>query len=425
MRNFKFTRNPYLLFLPFLLFFIVFVLKFSNDALEGDEGGYIFFAKNILHGFYSPASPDINLWWGPGYPLILTPFISLGLPLMCLTLLNAVFQYLSIVLLFKAMQQFLSFRKSLIFSLCWAFCYIAYSYMTLMQTEVFTTFLIAILIYASIKGFNDQGNKYLYLAGFILGYIALTKVIFGYVLMFLLVGSLFLWLKKRSAPNYRKSALIMIIAFATTMPYLIYTYNLTGKLFYWGNSGGMSLYWMSTPYENEYGSWDNETFTANHIDGDIASNTSTTLLKVNHQKDIDEVLKYKGVEKDNAYKKIAIANIKAHPLKYIKNIVSNISNLLFGFPNTYSFQRPLLKIWYFSILFSLTVLSFILTIINWRKIPYSLQCLVVFAFLYLGGSSLVSGGNRQFIVIVPLLLLWIAYMINNAVTLKIKFDKNT
>ena len=420
MRNFKLTRNPYLLFSPFLILFIVLVLKLHTDGMRGDEGGYIMFAQNLLHGFYSPPAPDIDLWWGPGYPILLTPFVALHLPLICITLMNAVFQYLSIVLLFKAMLQFIEFRKALLFSLFWAFCYSSYYYIYSILTETFTIFLISLLLLFLVNAFNNRINKYIYLSGFILGYIALTKVIFGYVLLLLFLGSVLLWIKNRKANNYKKSALIMLIAFITVMPYLIYTHNLTGRLFYWGNSGGMSLYWMSTPYENEYGSWDSESFTANSIDANIAG--TTALLKLNHQKDLDDVLKYKGVQKDDAYKKIAINNIKTHPKKYIKNIIANISNLLFGFPGTYTYQRPLLKIWYFSILYSLMIFCFIPTIINWRKISYCIRFLFVFAFIYLGISSLVSGGNRQFVIIVPVLLFWIAYIINKSMTIKIKFD---
>jgi len=422
MRNFKLTNNPYLFFSPFLIIFIVLVLKLHTDVMEGDEGGYIMFAQNLLHGFYSPPAPDINLWWGPGYPILLTPFVALRLPLIYITLMNAVFQYLSIVLLFKAILQFVEFRKALLFSLFWAFCYSSYSYMASILTETFTVFLISLLVLFLVNAFNSRITKYIYLSGFILGYIALTKVIFGYVLLLLFLGSVLLWIKNRRVNNYQKSALIMLIAFITVMPYLIYTHNLTGRLFYWGNSGGMSLYCMSTPYENEYGSWFNESFTANLIDADIAGTTS--LLKLNHQKDIDYILKYKGVQKDDAYKKIAVNNIKTHPIKYIKNIIANISNLLFGFPGTYTYQRPLLKIWYFSILYSLMIFCFIPTIINWRKISYCIRFLLVFAFIYFGGSSLVSGGNRQFVIIVPVLLFWIAYIINKSMTLKINFDKN-
>jgi len=422
MRKLMLVRNPFLLFSPFLVLFILLVLKQHADVMEGDESGYIYFAKNLLQGFYSPPAPDINLWWGPGYPILLMPFIALGLPLICITMMNAIFQYFSFILLFKAIVQFVDFRKALLFSLFWAFCYSSYQYLAMILTESFTIFLISVFIFSIVKVFDNRINKYLFISGFILGYIALTKVIFGYVILFLLLVSLLLWIKKRNILNYRRSASIMLIALATVMPYLLYTYNLTGRIFYWGNSGGMSLYWMSTPFENEYGSWYNESLTTKSINSDNAG--TTALLRLNHQKDIDKVMKHVGVQKDDEYKKIEINNIKTHPKKYMKNIFANISNMLFGVPNTYSYERPILKIWYFSILYTLMIFCVIPTIINWRKIPFSIRFLLVFAFIYLGGSSIVSVYNRQFLIIVPVLIFWIAYIINKSWHIKIKFDKD-
>ncbi len=421
MRNIKISKNPYILFSPFLLLFVLYVLKMHSDSMDGDEGGYIKFAENLLNGFYSPPAPDINLWWGPGYPMILVPFLALSLPVICITLMNALFQYLSIVFLFKSLLQFVSFRKALLFSLFWAFCYSSYVHISFILTEPFTIFLISLLIFTLTKAFNNKWKGYLYISGFIIGYIALTKVIFGYVILLLLLGSILLWIINRNNPNYRKGALIMLIAFATVTPYLTYTYSLTGKLLYWGNSGGMSLYWMSTPYETEFGDWNNEKLGADLNDPERPG--AAVNLQLNHQKDIDEVLKFKAVERDEAYKKIAVTNIKNHPVKFIKNIVSNISNLIFGFPGSYTYQRPLLKIWYFSILYTLMLFCLIPTIINWRKLHYSVRFLLVFAFIFFGGSSVVGGYSRQFVIIIPLFIFWIAYIMNEFLSVRLLFNK--
>ena len=65
----------------------------------------------------------------------------------------------------------------------------------------------------------------------------------------MLIGSGFLWIINRKGINYQKGIIILLIAFATIAPYLIYTYHLTGRIYYLGTSGGNNLYWMSTPYE--------------------------------------------------------------------------------------------------------------------------------------------------------------------------------
>ena len=48
----------------------------------------------------------------------------------------------------------------------------------------------------------------------------------------------------------RTIALVYALALVWCLPYLAHTYSLTGRWFYWGSSGGMSLYWMSTPYRD-------------------------------------------------------------------------------------------------------------------------------------------------------------------------------
>jgi hypothetical protein len=415
MINFKESKNPYLLFAPFLLFFIAFILLLHTNSNEGDETRYLMFAQNLLHGFYSPPAPDINLWNGPGYPLILMPFVGLRLPLICMTLMNAIFYYLSIIFLFKALRLFLTFQKAFFVSLFWACFFNSYQKIPRINSETFTLFLISLLIFCLHKAFNNESNQYLFLSGFIIGCIVLTKIIFGYVLVLMLIGGGLLWMINRNAKDYRKGILIMLIALATTAPYLIYTYHLTGRIFYWGNSGGISLYWMSTPYHGEFGDyWHGE-------------------APAWHQKDLALVADLKGIERDDALKKIAFNNIKAYPLKYAQNWMANIGRLFFNFPysptsDSYNSVgnplRSLLMLPLNAILFLLVIYSFFITLINWKNIEYSIRFLFCFVFLYLGTSSVVSAYSRQFYIIVPILLFWIAYIAEKSLTIKFKFVKN-
>lgn len=412
--NFKSSKNPYLLFSPFLLFFIVFVLLFPTNGNEGDEGRYLMFAQNLLHGFYSPSSPDINLWNGPGYPLILVPFVGLRLPLLWITILNAVFYYLSIILLFKALQLIVTFRKALLFSLFWACFFSAYQKMPRINSETFTLLLVSLLIFCVLKGLNFKSNKYLFLSGIVIGCIVLTKIIFGYVLMVMLIGNALLWATNRNSIHFRKGILILLIALTAASPYLVYTYHLTGRLFYWGNSGGISLYWMSTPNKGEFG---------DYWHGEPPSW---------HQKDLKAIAGYKGVARDDELKRIAFSNIKAHPLKYAQNWMANIGRLFFNFPYTPTSDayhdvgnplRGLLMLPLNATVFLLMLYSLFITLVNWKNIEYYIRFLFCFVFLYLGASSFVSAYSRQFYVIVPALLFWIAYITKKSLTIKIKFKK--
>jgi 4-amino-4-deoxy-L-arabinose transferase-like glycosyltransferase len=421
MKSKLYYKNPFLLFLPFLLLFMAYILKLHSNNLQGDESRYIFFVKNMIQGFYSPKAPDINLTNGPCYPLIILPFYALNTSKLFIALMNALFQYLSIVFLFKALRQIVPFYLSLSFTLFWAFCFSSYNYMILIYTEPLTALLISLIAFFVIKGYKSSEAKNYYIAGLLFGYLALTKVIFGYVIAIMLLAILLLWFKNLKAIRARNGAIMMIIAFAVTLPYLVYTYSLTGRIFYWGSAGNDSLYWMSTPYEYEYGTWNNLAFDANPEGPE--KDLGIKLLTENHAKDFESIKELKGIEYDEALKKIALSNIKSHPVKYIKNWFSNISRMLFGFPGNYTFEVPLLKIWYFSIVYTLIIYAGIMTIFTWKNLPYSIRLLFCLSFIYLGGSSLVSADNRQFVIILPALYVWIAYILQQTIKINFKPDQ--
>ncbi len=339
----RITKNPFLLFSPFLIIFLTGIFVFHKDTLQGDESRYLTYADNLLKGYYTLPGAKLDLGNGPGYPLFLLPFVALHLPVIVMVLMNAVFFYLSIVLIYKILIQFVSVRLSLIFSLVWA-CYInAYEWMNVIYPETIAIFLVSLIIYLIVKAFNTENSsgtkKYLYLSGFLIGYLALVKPIFGYVMMVMLIGSGSLLIFNWRILNYRKGIIILSIALATTAPYLIYTYHLTGKLFYWSSFGGDNLYWMSTPYDGEYGDWFNfEKINDPTLDVRYKFLDYDESIKSNHLKDYNEVMKYNGVERDDAYKKIAVSNIKSHPVKFIQNCISNVSRLVFNFPYSYKNQ---------------------------------------------------------------------------------------
>jgi hypothetical protein len=420
------SRNPFLLFLPFLLFYVVFIIIMYSESNIGDEGRYIFFANNLLHGFYSPPAPNINLLSGPGYPIILLPFVALHLPKIGLILLNAVFHYLSIIFLFKTLYQFVSYKKTVIFSLFWACYYVAYQNMSRVSTEPFAMLLVILLIFCLSKAFNQtkpkQANTYTGISGFVFGYLALTKVIFAPIIIFMTIGIFFLWVINRKTIIYLKGVFILLIAFATLLPYLAYTYSITNRLMYFG-TGSDNIYWMSTPYEGEYGDWKGP-LTINPVyNGNYNIPGAGDTLIAHHQKDYEEIYKLKGeLEQDDAFKRIAIENIKSNPYKYAQNIFFNFGRMIFHYPFSHAIQRPkpLYVMPLNGILLTFILLSIIPTFINWRKILFPIRFLLFIALLYMGASSLISAETRMFTIIVPILLVWFAFIIQKTLKINIK-----
>src|SRR6266404_382684 len=93
--------------------YLVIVIVASSAAFEGDEAGYVYNATRMIRG---PAvSPqDLRLWWGPGYPILLIPFIVLGVPWIVVKLLNVVFLFGAILYCYALLRRYLDRRTALI-----------------------------------------------------------------------------------------------------------------------------------------------------------------------------------------------------------------------------------------------------------------------------------------------------------------------
>ena len=375
-------------------------------VLMGDEPRYLQYAHNLLNGYFSPKG-QVDLWSGPGYPLFLASFMKLGFNVIGLRCINAFLQYASIVLLFKTLQLWVNHQKAFWFALAWACYYIAFKEMLYVYTEPLTSLLIICIAYTLSK---TKDNKSFVLPGLLIGYLALVKIMFGYVIGFCLLAFAFIYLIKKQK-SYLQFALVFIVALVTTLPYLLYTHNLTGRVFYWGNSGGMSLYWMSTPIETEYGDWNDAQFRA-YCDYDSTMPCNAAYFAKGHQADYDQIFKFDGVARDDAFKQKAIENIKSHPTKYAKNMVANFGRLFFGLPNSYNTIRmqQLWRIFPNAFVFCMLLISLFFGLKHFKKHPPVFYCFLLLLFTYLGATLLVSAQQRQLYVVLPLMLIWFAWL---------------
>lgn len=422
----RLIRNPYFIFLPFLLYYIYFIVINKWPTLYGDEIRYTNFAWRLLHGYYSLPAPNINLWNGPGYPIVIALFMALKQHALYITLANAFFMYLGVVFLCQSIKLLSNRKMALLFSLPLAVYPNALSMLPILYTEAFTGLLVSALIYALVLYHTKRSNKYLLLSGLLLGYLTLTKVIFGYVLVLSIVASIALLFYKRNRKYHLASVKILLIAFAISVPYLVYTYHITGKLFYWGNSGGMSLYWMSTPYNNEYGDWKLPELNNNQYPNLIKSPEGAALLKKNHLKEIRTILKHNDVEQDALFKQAAIKNIEAHPLKFASNYYNNCSRMLFNFPYSYSYQDAAIvgNIVRGSLILWLSVFCLAISIINWRAVVYPVKFILLLTGVYLLLSGALSAYPRQLDVVIPVLLFWAAVTLFRMKKINLRFVGN-
>jgi len=420
------TVSPFLLFFPFFPLYVAIILVFHSNVLADDEARYLMYAKNLIHGYYAAPPPNDTIINGPGYPIILMPFVAVNAPVLWAILANALFYYLSIVFLYKTLLRISSFKIALFVSLFWACYYNSFQDMLYIYTEPLTCLVVSLLLYFFTRAFEPQTHqgkrKYIYLAGIAMGYLALTKIVFCYVVLFIFIGSCLVWVLNRKSINHRRNLAISLIAFATMLPYFIYTYNLTGRIYYVGNPGADALYWLSNPYKLEYGDW--LTYPRDPGPDIYRVHFSQDSLDAHHRKDFDSIYQFDGAKRDDAFRSIAMKHIKSHPVKFIENCISNIGRMLFSFPNSYTLQnnKTLLRLPLNGLIVVLCIFCLIPTILNWKRISYPLRFLLFFVLIYLGLSTVVSGLTRMFTVVVPIFLIWIAYIIQRTLTVRLKFQ---
>jgi hypothetical protein len=409
LTNLYLGLNIYFQLIPFLFLYLTKCFILAKNVLVGDEIRYVWYANNLLSGFYSPSYPEIYLWSGPGYPLFLAPFIFFKFPFIALRLLNVFLLYFSLIISYKTFSIYSSKKSSFFYTILLGLYYPIFEMLPLILTESLTWFLVSLICFLFIKNFKQKtiSWKLIFLSAFSIAYLAMTKVIFGYVIVFMLFVSVFMFLLREFSFSAKKSILIFLISFVFCLPYLLYTYNLTNKLFYWSNSGGMSLYTMSTPYTNELGDW---------------KTIAELQLNPNHKVFMDSISKLKPLEIDEAFKAAAIENIKSHPNKYLSNWIANVGRLIFSYP--YSNTQQTINSYFYIVpnmfIIVLIVLAFVVSIVHYKRIPQGLIFLFLFILIYLFCSSLVSAYRRMFYITMPFWFFFISFAFNNIISFKIK-----
>ena len=401
--------NIYYKLIPFLLLYITICILFPKDVSIGDQGRYLHYANNLLSGFYSPPPPNIDLWSGPGYPAFLVPFVFFKVPLVGLRLLNAFLLYFSLIISYKTFSIYSSKKGAILYTILLGLYFPIFELLRQILTESLAWFLISLVCFLFVKNYQQKNISWrlIFLSAFSIAYLAMTKVIFGYVILLMLFVSIFMFLLPRFRSLAKKSTLIFLISFVLCLPWLLYTYSLTNKPFYWSNSGSMSLFTMSSPYANELGDW-----------GDI----DKLQLNKNHKVFMDSISKLKTLEIDEAFKTEAIKNIKNHPKKYFSNWIANIGRLLFSYPYSNTEQKITS---YFTIIpnmfvIVLIVFAFVISAVHWRRLPEEMILLMLFVMIYLFGSTLLSAYNRMFFITMPFWFFFLAYFFSNIVSIKIR-----
>ena len=396
--------------LPLFIIHILLIVMYSQGhpgLVAGENRYYTDAVKLIEHGEQAVGKDPVP-WNGPGYPLFLVPFVLLHVPNIVMRLANAGLMLLGALYLLRSLRYYVATRWAYVAVYCMGLYPVLLKYLPRIITEPFCIFLSCGLVFHIIHMKRIPERRWLHLvaAGVYFGFLALAKVLFGYVIavaiVFFLVSLLIQ--RKRSA---LRPLLVACIALAICVPYLYRNYSRTGKPFYWAQAGGLSLYWMSSPFEEEYGDW--------------LSGTKSWLGNYwkaeKHHEFLETLKRLPAVERDDTLRREAIRNIKDHPGKFATNWVANITRLFIHHPFSYKEQamRDLRILIPGSVLLVLCLLCMIPTVGSWRGIPSEVRQVFLLGLFYVAGNSLLSAYDRMLLPVFPMMAVWLAYMLARTV----------
>lgn len=404
----KSNRVIGLFFLAIMGYYLLVCIFCAHQPLVNDEGRYCQYAENLTKGFYAPLDTK-NLWNGPGYPLFISIFILFEIPIVAAKYCNAFFLIGAVLFLYRSLCLYTSIRKAFWCTVLFALYPPLLPELPRLLTESLSVFLVSGFVYFVLRSFRDKDALFAAAACLFGAYLMLTKVFYAYVIT---SGILLFLLLSLFRIDFLRAAIICSGCLVCCLPYLVYTYSLTGKLFYWANSGGTALHCMTNPNVQEYGDW----FTDQEIFEDE---------RLIHHRDFAATLQNKDyVERDALYKQKAIDNIKQYPLSYLSNWICNWGRIWFDYPFAYKYQRPHTLFYMFpnAILLSAVIVSLYPLLRSIRRLPSEIVVLGCIAVIFIFGSSLIYCFSRYLLTIVPMLLLLVSYCWT--VVVKLKFNES-
>jgi len=393
------------LLLPLLaLYLAVAALGWNRPAVH-DETPYLKLAAHFAPGVEKPAG-ELNLWLSPGYGLFLAPFTALGFKLGLLRLLNAVLLFAGILFFYRFLAAFFAPRRAMIGAWLLGLYFPIWKLLPALMSETLAVCLVCFVLWSWSKILRAPAISWRWIisGACALAWLCLTRVIFGYAVAF--CGLLWLThsLLRREAPRSFRLTWLHILALALCLPWLITTWARTHKPFYWTCSGGLSLYWMTSPFPGEWGDWLSP------------ENVLTNDSLARHRPLVRKAEKFKDAARDDIYKTAAFRNLRNHPFKYLKNVAANISRIFFSFPYTRTPQK--LSTLFYAIPNALLLTFFFLAVVGIARMGRA-EASVVLPYALFGGvaffgTALLSAYPRMLFPLIPVILFIILYGLRHA-----------
>jgi 4-amino-4-deoxy-L-arabinose transferase-like glycosyltransferase len=262
-----------------------------------------------------------------------------------------------------------------------------------LHSEVLAIFFVTAAMLAIARYLERGGAVFFAFSAAALAGLAMTRVAFGWVLTIVLLALGLVWLARRSSPAGRVVP-VVAAALALCIPWLAYTYSKTDRLLVWGNSGGLSLYWMASPHDGDLGDWHQA-----HL-------VFTDPVLAPHR-DFFESLRGLTLAEQNAeIEREALRNIVDNPVSYAENVVANVSRMFFNFP--YSRTEEQLNDLFYVVPNSLTLIALglcaVVLVPRRRVLPPETGTFVALGSVALVLHALVATYPRMLMPVVPLVV---------------------
>jgi 4-amino-4-deoxy-L-arabinose transferase-like glycosyltransferase len=399
------TRRELALLLPLLALYLAAWAFFP--ARPDDEASYVVLAERLTEGYYvtgdddaildaDPASPD--LWFGPGLPALLAPLVAVDAPLSVLRLTSVVVLFAAVLLFYVLARERWGPRIGVIGAYALGLYVPFLGLLSNLHSEVLAVLCVVVGMLGLARFVERGGLGWLVLGSVGLAGLALTRVAYGWVLSVALVLQRGWWRVRRARSSGRAAA-VLALALALCIPWLAYTHAKTDRLFVWGNSGSLSLYWMASPHEGDLGDWHQ----AHLVFTDPALRP--------HREFFDGLRGLTLAEQNAEIEREARGNIVDHPGKYAENVAANVSRMLFNAPYSRTLQQTddLFYALPNAILLGAFVLCLLVLVPRRRALPPETGVFALLGATAFALHALVSAYPRMLTPIVPLLV-WLTVL---------------
>ena len=386
---------------PLLVLYVAICAIQQPDYAVRDEPDLLVLAEALLDGHLIPPGEVVNpreyLWHGPGLVVLLAPFVALDLPLEAIRYIQPLLLFAAVLLFHRVLLARLPARAAL----GWPVALGLYVPFFNVMPQIHKELLCVLLVVAGMLALRHaiEGGRAVAIAGagLALAGVAMVRMEYGWIAIALLLVSA-VWALRRRTPEARRLVAVAAVAVLGCVPWLAYTYHVTGEPLYWGSSSGLSLYWMSPTLPGETGQW--------HSPREVLINPALVPYRP-FFRSLDEL---GPVRADRALRDRALENIRDRPLTYLRNVAANTSRLFFAMP--FRPARP-----FGTVLASIVFNGLLLIGIAWaarilwrrrRSLPPEAGPIALFAVLAVGVHLPPSASPRMLLPVVPALVWLIA-----------------